>query len=110
MRLAGLTKPLEGKEAEDWADAKIVSELPVALAELSHQLRYSRDSDTRAKAARQFIESAGRGKREAAMAGGSPIIILTASGTVEGPWRTAAVKARNVVEGKLVKGTDDAEE
>lgn len=113
LRRAGLDprKPLTGKEAEDWADTKMVELLPLAIANLSEDLRYG-SSGQRAAATRQVLEATGRARKEAMMGGGSPIVILTGAGDLEGPWRKAAKlmadaakevsKTAQVVEGEVV--------
>lgn len=72
--------------AEKYADAKLASLLPVAVAVLEDQLKYGTREEQRAMA-RQVLESNGRGKREAAGASTPPIIIQLQGG-VTLPWRT----------------------
>ena len=105
MRRVGLTRQLEGKDAEDWADQFIISELPGALAELAYQRRYSPNPRDRRDAALQFINSAGRGKKDAVVAGASPIIIMTGGAELVGPWK----KASTVVEGAVVPAKEPHE-
>ena len=75
---------LEGTDAENWADQKIVKLLPKAVAELEYQLEYGSD-EQRERAANKILDATGRGKTERGGAGTAPIILLNmAPGQV--PW------------------------
>lgn len=75
---------LGGEEAEKWADEKIVTLLPKAVAELEYQLEYGSD-EQRERAANKVLDANGRGKQDKAGAGSAPIILLNVQpGQV--PW------------------------
>lgn len=80
-------KGLEGAEAEQWADSKLVNLLPDAVAELEYQLKLGDDSQ-RERAAKMVLESMGRGRRESGGGSNAPVIIIAggAGGQVQVPW------------------------
>jgi hypothetical protein len=94
-------KPMEGGEAEDWADKKLVSLLPEAVAELEYKLKFG-DDDQREKAADKIMQATGRGKREGTGGGGSLFTVILGT-TAEGapvPWM------QRVTPKKLKEGED----
>lgn len=76
------TPHLEGAEAEEWADAKILTLLPRAVSEIEWGLRFG-DADTRARAASKVLDATGRGKKENGAMSVAPIILLQGS---QIPW------------------------
>lgn len=89
---------LEGAAAEAWADTKMVNLTPLALAELEYQLVLG-DNDERWRAAKQVLESTGRGKKEQSGAGVSPILIINGAALVK-PWSPKAKV--EITEGEIV--------
>lgn len=87
-------KGLVGADAEAWADQKLVSLLPWAVAEVEHQLKFGTNQE-RERAAQKVLDATGRGKRDASTGSTAPIIVLTAGPNgLELPWeggRTAKV-------------------
>jgi hypothetical protein len=77
--------PLQGAEAEEWADKKIVEMLPLAVAELEFQLKYG-DDEMRAKAANKILDATGRGKRENGAGAVAPIIMIQSGNAFQLPW------------------------
>lgn len=76
---------LTGEEAEKWADHKLASLLPQAVATLERMAKYGTE-DQQERAAKQILEANGRGKRDAATASTPPIVIQVTGG-VSLPWR-----------------------
>lgn len=76
---------LEGADAEEWADKKIVEMLPLAVAELEFQLKYG-DDEQRAKAANKVLDATGRGKRENGAGAVAPIIMIQSGAAFQLPW------------------------
>ena len=96
---------LSGDDAEKYADGKLASLLPAAVATLEKFLRFGTD-DQQERAARQILEANGRGKREAIAASQPPIVIqVTGSGGVNLPWRQE--KAEKAVEGEVVRPSSE---
>jgi hypothetical protein len=83
----GAPTKLQGADAEEWGDKKLVELVPEAVAELEYQLKLG-DDEQRFRAAKQVLDSTGRGKREVGAGGSSPIIMLVGAGPgpVQAPW------------------------
>lgn len=79
---------LEGEEAEQFADKRLVKLLPAAIGELEWMLKFG-DEKQRQDAAKQVMDSTGRGKRELAGAS-TPSIIINLSPGMSLPWRAGA--------------------
>lgn len=90
IKMAMLEAPvgLTGEAAEQHADAKLVALLPAAVGELEWMLKYG-DDKQRENAAKQVLDSTGRGKREVAGAS-TPSIVINLSPGAALPWRTSA--------------------
>lgn len=93
-----MPQDLEGAAAEAWADAKMVNLTPLALAELEYQLVLG-DNDERWRAAKQVLESTGRGKKEQSVNGASPILIINGAALIK-PW--SKEKPAIITEGEIV--------
>lgn len=78
-----------GAEAEAWADSKLVSLLPLAVAEKEYQLLYG-DDEQRSKAADRILEATGRGKRDGSGGANQPLIVLVGQGVMAPPWSSKA--------------------
>ncbi len=93
---------LSADEAEKWADSELVSLLPRAVGELKGRLLHG-DTKERWEAAKQVLESTGRGKSEKAVSS-TPSIIIQLGGNAEQvnlyPWRKGSTNAQ-VVDGEV---------
>lgn len=81
-------KEMEGAEAEQWADRKLVKLLPEAVALLEFDLKYG-DDDAKARAAQEIRNATGRGRKDSG--GGASAIFnvvmqAPASGAPPMPW------------------------
>jgi len=100
MKFLKIPDGLEGDAAERFADARLSSLLPVAVGILEDQLKHG-SRDEKRNAAKQILESNGRGKREAIAASSPPIVIQVSGGGVSLPWRQEKeVQGQVVVETK----------
>lgn len=106
-RMAVMEVPpgLEGTAAEDWADKRLLSLLPLAVAEVEAQLKFG-DASQRERAADKVMAATGRGKREAAH-NSAPTIIYIAqgeggSGRVAVPWSQNKSRTASAVEATVV--------
>jgi hypothetical protein len=90
LALAEVPDGISGEEAEKWADARLVKNLPVAVAEIEFNLRYGDDAQ-RERAAQKVLDATGRGKGEKGNTGTSPILIVNMGGGLSLPWRTEKV-------------------
>lgn len=86
--------------AEEWADKKLINLLPDAIAEAEYRLKLG-DDDQRWSAAKQILESTGRGKKEAMNGGASPLVIINMGAGSKLPWSTKPVGGE-LVEGGVV--------
>ena len=89
LALAEVPDGISGEEAEKWADARLVKNLPVAVAEIEFNLRYGDDAQ-RERAAQKVLDATGRGKGEKGNTGTSPILIVNMGGGLSLPWRKAS--------------------
>ena len=96
-RTLGIPKGLQGEEAEKFVDAELVALSPLAVGVLKHQLVYGKSQKERMEAARQVLESTGKGKREA-VASSSPSIVIQLGGPggLQLPWRSPTVNGEVV--------------
>lgn len=94
---------LPAAEAETWAQAKAVSLLPDALAEIEFQLKMG-DDGMRRDAARDVLDINGMRRREAAGAGGATIILNL--GGKELPWAQRVVE-KLANKGEVATPTDE---
>lgn len=81
-------KPMEGLEAETWADKKLVQLLPEAVAVLEFDLKYG-DEDAKARAASEVRNATGRGKKDGGGGGGAIFNVIMqpgGSGAPSVPW------------------------
>ena len=87
MKFLKIPEGLTGDEAEKFADSRLASLLPVAVGVIEDQLKHG-TRDEKRNAAKQILESNGRGKREAVAATAPPIVIQVTGGAgVTLPWR-----------------------
>lgn len=77
---------LNGEDAEAWADAKLTTLLPDAVADLEYDLKLGDDGQRR-HARDRILDATGRGKRENGVGGAQPIIILTGGAVQNPPWK-----------------------
>lgn len=114
-KFVGLPEGLQGAEAEEWADKRLIDLLPAAVAELEYQLKLG-DDKQRIEAADKVLSANGRSRRDGGGLGTAPIIILTGGAVVQPPWRSpssgnssSAVSTQvvQVVQGQLTKGEKD---
>ena len=113
---------LKGADAEDFYDQKMVELLPQVAGEIEFDLKYG-DWDQREKAKQAVRDSTGRGKREAGLGGGTPMIMLInpsgQGGPLELPWvKRAVLPATRTITSVVVEpvkppepvGTDEPED
>jgi hypothetical protein len=102
-RMSVLDVPnVKGKEAEAWADERLVDLLPLAVAEKEFELKFG-DDEQRSKAADRILEANGRGKRENQVAS-APTILLIGNGPqgqLDAPW-IKRLPAKQIPEGVTV--------
>lgn len=100
MDFLGTPTGLTGDEAEKWADGKLVSLLPIAVAQIERSLKYGTE-DQKDKAADKILNATGRGKREALGQSTPPIVIQLSGGGINLPWR----QTDTTVNGEVTKPT-----
>lgn len=81
-RILHTPQDLTGSDAEEWADARITSLLPLAVSEIEWGLKFG-DDDMRARAASKIMDATGRGKKENGSNATAPIILLQGTSI---PW------------------------
>lgn len=85
-QLALMPSNLKGEDAQRWAQDKLVSLLPEAVASVMHDLRYGNDK-VRSEAADKVLRANGLDKREAAQGGGGLIVLnIGTQGMDAVPW------------------------
>lgn len=101
MAVADVPAGMEGTAAEDWADKRLLSLLPLAVAEVEAQLKFG-DASQRERAADKVMAATGRGKREAGNNSAPTIIFMTqgegGSGRVAVPWSQNKSRTASMVE------------
>lgn len=86
---------LDGALAEEWADRELVNLLPVAVANLKHDLLYG-DERARSEATDKVLRANGRSQRESLTGGGQTIILNIGSN----PWKKEKVIDAEINTGK----------
>jgi hypothetical protein len=89
MKMLKVPEGLKGDAAEQWADARMVELLPLAVADIEYDL-IAGSPDQRAKARQQVLDATGRSKREAAAGTTAPIVMLVGS-VAQVPWAQSAL-------------------
>lgn len=96
---------LEGADAEEWVQRRLVALTPRAMAEQEQRLLHGNDQ-ARSDAAKFILESTGHGKKDGPSVGSSPVLILTG---IEVPWAKKVVeKAQQVVDAEVITSSQGA--
>lgn len=100
----GTPLDLKGDAAEKWADSQLTELLPLAVAELKDTLMHSGSRKERMEAAKQVLDSTGRGKSERAVQNTPAIVINLGGGANLTPWRTinGEVQRESTSDGRAV--------
>ena len=105
LAMVGVPKNLKAEEARQWAEEKLQSLLPEAVASIAWDLRYGSDK-ARAEATDRVLKSNGMDKKEAASGGGGTIVLNLNTGESNLPWLKRVMPKNPVVE--TLEGDDDA--
>ncbi len=101
-RMAFVAKPPEtgadDAAINEWADKRVLANLPQAILEKEFQLHYG-DDDQRDKAADSFLKMNGRHEKEGQVSGGALIVIHAAAGGLQLPY---APKHLTIEQGEVI--------
>lgn len=105
MQFLGAPTDLAADKVEEYADKKLVSLLPAAVAVLEQHVKYGTE-EQRERAANKILDANGRGKREA-VAASTPPIVINISGGGGLPWlKSETVQGEVVAPAVLPKVPD----